>query len=149
MQYLLDTGILLRLVNREAEMHQVIRQAVRRIKTDGHVTVTLVQNISEFWNVCTRPTESRGGFGLTIDETSHRLNVIERISTVLPYPPDLYAHWKQLVITRQVQGVQVHDAKIAAAAMLYGVDRLLTLNPKDFTRYPELNVVTPQQLVTP
>jgi predicted nucleic acid-binding protein len=132
MQFLLDTGILLRLVNREAESHSVIRAAVRRIKANGDITVTSVQNACEFWNVSTRPVESRGGFGLTSDEARRRLSVIERIATILPYPSGLYSRWKQLVISHGVKGVQVHDAKIAALMQQYNIDRIVTLNPSDF-----------------
>ena len=58
MRYLLDTGILVRLVNRQAAAHAQIRQAIRQLKRDGHTTVTSFQNLSEFWNVCTRPAST-------------------------------------------------------------------------------------------
>jgi predicted nucleic acid-binding protein len=63
MRYLLDTGILLRLVNQQAEAHATVRRSVARIKAGGHETVTAFQNRAEFWNVCTRP-ESAGRIGL-------------------------------------------------------------------------------------
>jgi hypothetical protein len=55
MPCLLDTGILLRVVNRQDALHEVTRLAVRMLKIRGDETVTTLQNISEFWNVCTRP----------------------------------------------------------------------------------------------
>ncbi|MGD0461879.1 MAG: hypothetical protein ABSB74_05265 [Tepidisphaeraceae bacterium] len=48
MRYLLDTGILLRLVNRQAVMHEKVREAVRQLKSQGHLTVTAPQNLGEF-----------------------------------------------------------------------------------------------------
>ena len=75
MRHLLDTGILLRLVNREAVLHGRIREAVRSLKAHGHESVTTPQNLGEFWNVCTRPQEARGGLGLTGDEARRRLSV--------------------------------------------------------------------------
>ena len=59
MQYLLDTGVLLRLVIRADPLHAQVRQAVGFLKNQGHQTVTLVQNVAEFWNVCTRPQAAR------------------------------------------------------------------------------------------
>jgi len=42
-----------------------------------------LQNIAEFWNVCTRHVE-RNGYGLSIDETKERVEFIERTMTLLP-----------------------------------------------------------------
>jgi predicted nucleic acid-binding protein len=147
MQYLLDTGILLRLVNRQAVMHDQIRTAVRTLKTQGHITVSAFQNRSEFWNVCTRPATARGGFGLTVQETERRLRTVERITSLLPDAPEVYSLWKDLVVTHAVGGVQVHDAKLVALMMFYGVRHILTLNTGDFSRYGQIVPVSPDEVV--
>lgn len=146
MQYLLDTGVLLRVVNREAVLHDQVRDAIRLLKANGHIVVTTFQNISEFWNVCTRPIEARGGLGLTLDETARRLRTVERIATVLPDSVATYARWKELVLLHGVMGTRVHDAKLVAAMTVHGLTHLLTLNPGDFARYPGITVVTPEQV---
>lgn len=61
MSFLLDTGILLRLPNRNDPEHHNIRRAMRAIKQSGDEMFTLTQNIAEFWSVCTRPASARGG----------------------------------------------------------------------------------------
>ena len=78
MRYLLDTGILLRLVNRADALHLPVRAAVRELKRQRHTFVTGAQNVAEFWNVCTRPASARGGLGLSVPETSRRLRILER-----------------------------------------------------------------------
>src|SRR5580765_7027108 len=98
MRYLLASGILLRLLNREADLHLVIRQAVRKLKDQHNECVCTLQNLCEFWNVCTRPETARGGLGLTFDETHRRLRTIERITTVIPDVPSVLDHWKKLVV---------------------------------------------------
>lgn len=148
MRYLLDTGILLRLVNRQADQHEQIRQAVRTLKIQGHDIVCCFQNRAEFWNVCTRPTTARGGLGLTLDEARRRLRVVERITSLLPDTPEAYDRWKKLIITHGVHGVQVHDAKLVALMECHGVTRLLTLNTRDFTRYPGVTAVSPEDVLT-
>ena len=147
MRYLLDTGILLRLVNRQAAAHAEIRAAVRALKAGGNEVVTTFQNMSEFWNVCTRPIEARGGLGLSLEETRRRLRTIERIANVLHDSSEAYARWKELVVAHAVRGVQVHDAKLVALMGLSGITHILTLNPGDFARYPDVTAVTPAQVI--
>jgi predicted nucleic acid-binding protein len=68
MRYLLDTGILLRLSHRTDPAHHVVRDALRTLRDNGHQFVTTRQNMAKFWNVCTRPADARGGFGLSLKE---------------------------------------------------------------------------------
>jgi len=147
MRYLLDTGVLLRLVNREAAEHHEVRAAVRVLKAQGHVTVMSFQNLCEFWNVCTRPETARGGLGLTVDETRRRLRALERVAAMLPDSPDTFSIWKRLVLTHGVKGTQVHDAKLVALMNVHAVSVLLTLNAADFRRYPGITPVSPQDVL--
>src|SRR3954452_23583920 len=106
MRYLLDFGILLRLVNRPDALHRQLRAAVRELRRQQHTFVTAAQNVAEFWNVCTRPAAARGGLGLTVQETSHRLRVLERGVQILADAPGTYAEWRRLVTAHSVSGVQ-------------------------------------------
>ena len=147
MQYLLDTGVLLRLVIRSQPLHPEIRRAVGLLKERGHQLVTLSQNMAEFWNVCTRPSTARGGMGLSISSTEHRLRMLERAVLVLPDRADVYIEWKRLLLAHNVVGVQVHDARIAAAMAVQGLAHVLTLNADDFSRYGHITAVTPAEVI--
>jgi predicted nucleic acid-binding protein len=149
MRILLDTGILLRVLNRGDPFHTTIRSAVRVLKMRGDQAVTTLQDISEFWNVCTRPVSARGGLGLTIEQTERRLSILERGVQVLPEPASLYERWRELVVLHRVLGVNVHDAKLVAAMTLYGISHILTLNAADFGRYSVISAMTPQSAVIP
>ncbi len=148
MRYFLDSGILLRVVNRTDALHATVRASVASLKAAGHETVTAPQNIAEFWNVCTRPTMARGGLGLTVAECHRRLRVVERIVKVLPEPSDAYARWRALVVSMGVMGVQVHDARLVAFMAAHSINHLLTLNAADFRRYPALTAVSPAELLS-
>jgi len=148
MRYLLDTGVLLRLLNREAEQHANVRAAVRTLKQQQHECVACLQNLCEFWNVCTRPESARGGLGLTFDEAYRRLRTIERIVAIIPDSPATLARWKELIVTHKVQGVQVHDTRLVAWMDTQGISHLLTLNPADFRRFAHLTVVTPDMILS-
>ena len=147
MRYLLDTGVLLRLVNRNDSLHPQVRAAVRELKRQRHSFVAGLQNMAEFWNVSTRPASARGGLGLTPDETLHRLRIIERAVTVLVDAADTYDRWRDVVVAQGVRGVQVHDARLAALMGSHSVTHLLTLNKVDFARYTEIVAVAPPDVV--
>jgi len=147
MLVLLDTGILLRLVNRSDPEHATVRAALRLLKQRGDSLITAPQNIAEFWNVCTRPASARGGYGLSVAETAQRLRLLERLFKVLTETPAAYPVWKQLVVTHGVMGVQVHDARLVALMAAQGVTHILTLNTADFSRYPKTVAQTPNDVL--
>jgi predicted nucleic acid-binding protein len=144
-----DTGILLRLLDRADPNHAAIRHAVRVLRARGDKLVTSPQNISEFWNVCTRPAAARGGFGLSVVETERRVRHLERLFRVLPDSPTTYPFWRQLVVQHSVRGVQVHDAKLVAWMHAHRLTHLFTLNASDFARYSGITVVTLQDFQFP
>jgi len=148
MRYLIDTGVLVRLGHRPDALNLVVRQAIRELLADGVSLATTTQNIAEFWNLSTRPAAARGGFDLTIAETSRRLRMIERYVQVLHEPESGYRKWKELVVNQKVMGRQVHDARIAASMKAYRIRRILTLNAADFVRYRGIEAVTPQDVIT-
>jgi predicted nucleic acid-binding protein len=143
MLILVDSGILLRLVNRSDPEHAGIRAALRFLKQRGDVLVTAPQNLAEFWNVCTRPASARGGYGLSVAETSARLRLCERLFNILQETPAAYPIWKKLIIAHGVMGVQVHDARLVALMTAQGVSQILTLNTADFTRYTTIVAESP------
>lgn len=134
MKYLADTNILLRFVDRMHAQHSTVRAAVRKLHMRGDTLQVTPQNFIEFWNVATRPA-AKNGFGLTARDTELRLRILERLFPLLPDSPAVYGEWRRLVVTFNVQGVQVHDARLVAAMKLGGVMRMLTFNTADFGRY--------------
>ena len=70
----------------------------------------------------------------------------EAFLTILPEIPAIYPEWRRLVVQHSVSGVQVHDARIVAALNVYGIKNILTFNLTDFTRYPSLQVIHPNQV---
>jgi predicted nucleic acid-binding protein len=147
MAFLVDTGILLRLVNRSEPLHATVRSAIRTLKARGETLITAHQNVAEFWNVCTRPASARGGYGLSIEETAKRLRLLERVIPVLLETVASYPLWKTLVVAQAVQGVQAHDARLVAFMLSHGVANLLTLNEGDFKRYMAIEVFTPASIL--
>jgi hypothetical protein len=61
----------------------------------------------------------------------------------------VYRERRRLVFAHSVAGVQVHDARLAAARSVHRVTHLLTLNPDDFKRYTHMTAVYPNHLAYP
>jgi predicted nucleic acid-binding protein len=143
--YLIDTNILLRLFRTESPLRPMIKATLSKLNGRGTGLYFSLQNIAEFWNICTRPTE-RYGYGLTIAETQACVEELEPTMTFLPDTSEVYSIWRQLVIANNVRDVQVHDARLAAIMRAYGVSRILTLNQPDFLRYPDIQAIHPSQV---
>lgn len=146
MPYLADTNVLLRFLLRSDPTYATVRRAISLLKSRREMLVTTPQNIAEFWNVCTRPTTARGGLGLSVQATDARVRLLERHFRVLTDTPAIYPQWRTLVLAHNVSGVQVHDARIAAAMLVHGVEHLLTLNVRDFNRYGNITAIAPDDV---
>jgi len=144
-RYLVDTNVLLRISRQDDPQHELIGSTIEELVERGTELCFALQNISEFWNVCTRPAD-RNGYGLTIAETDERIRHIERTMTFLPDSEQVYSIWRGLVFAHQVRGVQVHDARLAAIMRAYDVTHILTLNQPDFLRYSAIQAVHPSQI---
>ena len=140
MDYLVDTNILLRIVDPASVQHTVIRAAVQALHLRGDRLLAAPQNFVEFWNVAARPA-TRNGFGLTPQDAERRLRILERLFPLLPDNPAVYGRWRRLVVAFNVSGVQVHDARLVAAMMVAGVTHILTFNTGDFRRYAPAGIV--------
>lgn len=147
MQYLVDTGVLLRLFDASDPEHQNIVSLFRLLRSRGDELIATAQNIAEFWNVSTRPAASRGGYGQSVHATDRRVRFLERLGRVLLPAPAEYAHWRDLLVTHSISGVSVHDARLVASMQAAGITRLISLNASDFKRYPEVETLTPAGLL--
>lgn len=105
--------------------------------------------MAEYWNVCTRPATARAGLGLTTAQADFGVRVIERMTLVLSESPLAYHWWKRLVQTYGVQGVQVHDARLVAQMISFGITHVATFNVADFKRYSEVTALDAMNLVPP
>jgi predicted nucleic acid-binding protein len=145
MKVLLDSNVLLRWNIRTAPQSQLVIRAVDLLLASGDLPCYTSQNLGEFWNVLTRPLD-RNGFGLTPAEADGRARVIEDQIPMLPDIPAVHAEWRRLLVAHNISGVQVHDARIAAAMRVHGVKRILTLNTRDFARFPSIEAIHPEQV---
>ena len=146
----METSCLLRLPRPDDPRRVPTQEALDRLKDAGDTLVIFAQNLIEFRGVVTRPLEVNG-LGLSPQEADALLDQIEKVFTLLPDPPGLHLHWRDLCRRAVVSGKQVHDTRLGAACAAAGVEIILTWNPSDFRRFipfvPGLIVVTPQEIL--
>ena len=145
MKILPDSNVLLRWNIRTAPQSQLVIRAVDLLLASGAFPCYTSQNLGEFWNVLTRPLD-RNGFGLSPPEADRRARMIEDQIPMLPDTPEVHIVWRRLLVAHSISGVQVHDARIAASMLVHGVKRILTLNTRDFARFPLIEAIHPEQV---
>jgi predicted nucleic acid-binding protein len=67
MSYLIDTNVLLRLVQDSHSMHDDAADSIRKLMAAEEELFITPQNLIEFWAVATR-SANYNGLGLTLDE---------------------------------------------------------------------------------
>lgn len=135
MKILIDTNVLVRSVERAHPLLRSARDALRHLYEKNHDLFVATQNVSEFWNVCTRPV-NLNGLGNSIEATFRLTERLENFFTILPESMETFHQWRALVISHKVKGAKVHDARLAATVLAYKLDAILTFNAHDFARFP-------------
>jgi len=142
---LVDTNVLLRITRRSDPQHELVDAALATLAGQGTLLYYTHQNIAEMWNVMTRPT-ARNGLGLTVIEAEDEVCAIEAGMSLLPDGEAVYREWRRIIVEKWVSGVQVHDARLAAAMHVHGVSCILTLNIADFGRFGNILALHPKSL---
>ena len=145
MKFLLDTNIILRLVEPSHPMYGLALNGLAYLSNNGYEYALIHQNLIEFWRTCTRPID-KNGLGMTVEQADSELAKLENLFPILPDCPEIYAQWRLLVVKYQVMGVNVHDARLVAAMLVHQLTHILTFNVDDFRRYLEITIVNPRDI---
>ena len=143
MRVLIDTNILLRAVQPSHPHNRTARMALLALHRKGDNMCLTLQNLTEFWNVCTRP-QAVNGMGFSIECTDRYVIRLERFFTILPDSMQVIQSWRQLVVAHAVRGVQVHDTRLVATMKAYNIPQIVTFNVGDFARFSDIEVIHPQ-----
>lgn len=139
---LLDTNVLLRIAGSPGLLDGRLDSFLYELVDQGFEFVVSSQNIIEFWNVATRPRSSNG-FGVSPAVARQIVDAIENRFRLVPDSPSIHEQWKQLVTDYGVGGASVHDARLVATMNFHHISHVMTLNSRDFIRYPHITVFTP------
>jgi predicted nucleic acid-binding protein len=145
MSYLIDTSVLLRLVNSSDALHATALEAIVKLHRAQVPLYLTTQSLIEFRNVATRPTQV-SGLGLSSAEATVMSQVFETQFSLLDESPDFYVEWKRIVDGLRVIGTLVHEARIVAVCRTKSVDHILTFNTAYFGDMGSITAVDPRQL---
>ena len=144
MAVLLDTNILLRLLQPHHPHCPLAERALNTLRGRNEVLNLAAQNLVEFWAAITRPVDENG-LGFNTEQATLEVSALKRLFVLLPEAPLLEA-WGHLVAAYRVAGKNTHDTRLVAAMVVHGVSSILTFNIQDFTRYAEITIFDPRTL---
>jgi predicted nucleic acid-binding protein len=145
MKILLDTNILLRISEPAHSHHSASVSALRTLALEGHSFCIASQTVSEFLAVATRPVADRG-LGMAQAKADAELTKVTSSLEMLYDSKAVIDELRRLVVLNSISGKSVHDAHPVAAMKANAVSHLLTINTRDFSRYPDIHVLNPTAL---
>ena len=143
--YLVDSNVLLRWVKPDDRDYPLVVSVINSILQRDAILCYTTQNVAEFWNTCTRPT-NRNGYGLAPREADLRVRLFEHNFRLLPENLAVHQEWRRILVSQGVSGTQVHDARLVTAMRVHGVPKILTFNERDFVRYDKIEIVHPRNM---
>ena len=133
MRVLIDTNLLVRLIDTTNINHARAVEAVTNLWVAGRIPILVPQSIYEFWTAATRSCEANG-LGSSAEQAERDVDYLLSEFPLLPDRPELPQTFIELVVRHNVTGTNAYDARLAAAMLTHGVTHLLTFNAKDFRR---------------
>ncbi len=146
MRILLDTNILVRTAEPGTQACTSALTALGNMSSRDLQPCIVPQKLYEYWVVSTRPT-SQNGLGFTIAQAESDISRLKALFNFLKDERAIFEQWNAPVVCNGVSGRNAHDARLVAAMQRHSVTHILTFNKSDFTRYPHIIVLTPEDLL--
>jgi predicted nucleic acid-binding protein len=111
---------------------------------ERHTSLVLCAQVArEYLVIATRPT-GVNGLGLTTEEAMANLGEFRRAARLLPEEKPLLPALLGLLRDVPCQGRLIHDAQLVATMLAHGVQRLITSNAADFSRFADrISILAP------
>ncbi|MCA2618393.1 MULTISPECIES: type II toxin-antitoxin system VapC family toxin [unclassified Microcystis] len=145
-KYLLDTNILLRGSDPDSSSHLLAIKAVSNLLKSGHDCYITSQVLIEFWVVATRPIEVNG-LGWSVKQTSDEVNQLINRFSWIEETSEIFFYWHNLANTYNIKGKRTHDIRLIAVMKTQKLTHLLTFNPDDFIKIPDIQIIHPNEIV--
>ncbi len=133
---LIDTNVLIYALDKDSSYHLWSR----RFFNDSNIQcVTTSKNISEFICVITK----QSSYSIDINEAINAARVFLSHCELL-YPDFMsISLWYSMLQEHNFSGLAVHDCEIASIALSNDVNKIATVNRKDFQNIKNLEIISP------
>jgi predicted nucleic acid-binding protein len=145
LNYLIDTNLLVRAVDRKDPECRTARDVLKKLIGNQHALYILPQITAEFWVVCTRPRK-KNGLGYTPARVRRYITSFESFFFLVLETEDVYREWNRLVSTYSIAGPEPHDTRIVAAMIVHRIENIVTFNVDDLVVYEGVHVIHPHQI---
>jgi predicted nucleic acid-binding protein len=135
-----DTNVLLTATDRSRPQHEESRTVIARAGRAGLHLAASGQILREYLVVATRPVEVNG-LGMAPPDAVTNAERFLRGLSLLEESELVSTRVRELTRSCGLSGKRIHDANVAATALVHGVAFLLTGNPDDFSPFPELRLL--------
>jgi len=112
----------------------------------GHDCYITSQVLIEFWVVATRPIEVNG-LGWSVKQTSDEVNQLINRFSWIEETSEIFFYWHDLANTYNIKGKRTHDIRLIAVMKTQKLTHLLTFNPDDFIKIPDIQIIHPNEIV--
>lgn len=146
MRILVDTNVIIRLLQHASPQHQVAMDATERLSLAKEELCLAPQNIYEIWSGATRPANVNG-LGLSFSQIQAEIANLKQFYRIIDEVLPVFVEWEKLIAAHAVIGKNVHDAHLVATMVVHGITHLLTFNKRDFQRFTNITVLTPADVL--
>lgn len=137
-----DTNLLVHAHQREASLHFKAKEAMRGMAESPVPWAVCLHSFVEFYGVVTHPKLWK--------LPSSPEQALDQIAAwrespslrILYDSPGILDKLKELALSGCVRGALIHDARIAAACLVSGINELWTVD-RDFSRFPAIRTRNP------
>lgn len=136
-----DTNVLIYHQIASSPFHAAARNQLRDLSAAGHPLWGSRQILREYLAAMSRPGTVKPPLPITALIADVR--TFQSRFLIAEDGPAVTAHLLSLLASAPCAGKQVHDANIVATMLAYGIQRLLTHNMADFSRFAAVITVSP------
>lgn len=136
-----DTNILIYLYDKQSPFHLVTVQALQNLESEDALLFLCQQNIIEFVQILTK------WYNLDLSQASKEAQLLPQVFQVISPQPQTHLNYLNICSKTNTSSKNHFDLFLASTLLDSNVSNLLTNNPKDFQKIPNLSAITPAQLL--
>ena len=131
---LVDTNVLIYAIDEDSKYNSRTKKLLTNPKYNFYTTS---KNLAEFIVVLTKAI----AVPLTVKESVDLLESLTENFIILYTSKNTYRQFRKLLIKYKPRGLKIHDFEIAGIALENGINKIATINVKDFKDIDELDLI--------